>query len=709
MKKAFAVLLFTAVLIINTALPVTYPYAFDNNSEEFLYGYSLTQAIKTGNITETNYGYGTRIKTPKTDITRIEMIVHVAENADVTCTVRSADLNTVYAEATNFISTDDTRTTFVFTNTEKIVEPEIYICVEAENSVLGNDMIRTVNDGYALNPEIGAAYGNYSNKTVNVYKPSETQWKWRYTSQANRFSLAFYVYCKADEEAVTHHDIYVATTGSDETGDGTEGNPFKTILYANNTITESNYYNQYTIHVADGVYDDLTFTEDTDDNQAILLKHYVTYEGNTENPENCVIYFDGAERTYNHSISADDLTAKKAIFHYVTKDIATLLGIKTTVRGFKLSGKNIRYFIHLDTSGRGVRGDYTFSDLIINHMGCPYINDTNMHYPIGCGVAQNEKVLFKNVTFENEQVWKNGNSYNVSYYAHNNEDNQTQLKENNLPAEVTFYNCELNNAEMQLSSISSGYKVNYRFICCNNIGTINRYSDEAKLDMRVYIDGKIICELHVPVDNEPIAPTCTEYGQTGGTHCSLCNMIIEPSELTAPYGHNEVIDETIAPTCTEEGKTQGIHCSICNTTIKKQEVIEAKGHIITIVPAIPATFKKEGKTQGSYCSVCGEIIIPQQTIKKLGAPSLSKVKAGKKKCMARFNAVKAVDGYQLQYSVKKNMKSGKKKNVKANKTKLTVKKLKSGKKYYVRIRAYKTINGKKVYSKWSKKIKVKIK
>ena len=42
-------------------------------------------------------------------------------------------------------------------------------------------------------------------------------------------------------------------------------------------------------------------------------------------------------------------------------------------------------------------------------------------------------------------------------------------------------------------------------------------------------------------------------------------------------------------------------------------------------------------------------------------------------------------------------------NIKKNKTTSnTVKKLKAKKKYYVRIRTYKTVSGKKIYSDWSK-------
>ena len=45
----------------------------------------------------------------------------------------------------------------------------------------------------------------------------------------------------------------------------------------------------------------------------------------------------------------------------------------------------------------------------------------------------------------------------------------------------------------------------------------------------------------------------------------------------------------------------------------------------------------------------------------------------------------------------------------AKTTKNKVKKLKAKKKYYVRVRTYKTVNGKKVYSSWSKVKSIKTK
>ena len=62
-----------------------------------------------------------------------------------------------------------------------------------------------------------------------------------------------------------------------------------------------------------------------------------------------------------------------------------------------------------------------------------------------------------------------------------------------------------------------------------------------------------------------------------------------------------------------------------------------------------------------------------------------------------------VTGYEIQYSVNKNFRSGSKKTVSgASKTKYTLTKLQKNKTYYVRIRTYKKSGTKKYYSSWSK-------
>ncbi len=96
-------------------------------------------------------------------------------------------------------------------------------------------------------------------------------------------------------------------------------------------------------------------------------------------------------------------------------------------------------------------------------------------------------------------------------------------------------------------------------------------------------------------------------------------------------------------------------------------------------------------------------------VKKPGKVTLKSVTAGKKQLVAKWKKISA-DGYQLQYAQNKKFKSAKNVTIKSSKTVTKkIKKLKSGKRYYLRIRAYKTSNGKKVYGSWSKTKSVKIK
>ena len=66
-------------------------------------------------------------------------------------------------------------------------------------------------------------------------------------------------------------------------------------------------------------------------------------------------------------------------------------------------------------------------------------------------------------------------------------------------------------------------------------------------------------------------------------------------------------------------------------------------------------------------------------------------------------------GWQVQYSTNKKFRSGVRTvNLKSRNTKLTVRKLRSRKTYYIRVRGYKKVNGKIMYAGWSNVKKVKI-
>ena len=98
-------------------------------------------------------------------------------------------------------------------------------------------------------------------------------------------------------------------------------------------------------------------------------------------------------------------------------------------------------------------------------------------------------------------------------------------------------------------------------------------------------------------------------------------------------------------------------------------------------------------------------------VQKPNKTSIKKSKAKKGSVELTWSKTKGVKGYEIQLATDKKFKKNKKTvTIKKQKTtKTTIKKLKAKKKYYVRIRTYKIVNGKKIYSSWSKVKSVKTK
>lgn len=104
---------------------------------------------------------------------------------------------------------------------------------------------------------------------------------------------------------------------------------------------------------------------------------------------------------------------------------------------------------------------------------------------------------------------------------------------------------------------------------------------------------------------------------------------------------------------------------------------------------------------------------PSQTkvaIAKPGKVTIKQLKAkGKNSIVVKWKKQKKVKGYQLQYATNRKFKKKKTIKIRASKYSSILKKLKSKKMYYIRVRSYKTDGSKKIYGKWStiKKCKTK--
>ena len=211
------------------------------------------------------------------------------------------------------------------------------------------------------------------------------------------------------------------------------------------------------------------------------------------------------------------------------------------------------------------------------------------------------------------------------------------------------------------------------------------------------------------------------------------------------HSHDYVETERVEATTSSEGYIKYI-CSICGdtkvTTIPKlqpaptqptqppatqptqaptQQPAPAPTQAPTQAPTnAPATV--ENTAAPTTAPQVEQTTTPQQTaepttqtttkaVAKPKAAKFKKVKGSKKAIALTWAKVKGVKGYQIQIATDKKFKKNKKTvTIKKQKTtKKTVKKLKAKKKYFVRIRTYKTVNGKKVYSSWSKAKTVKTK
>ena len=126
---------------------------------------------------------------------------------------------------------------------------------------------------------------------------------------------------------------------------------------------------------------------------------------------------------------------------------------------------------------------------------------------------------------------------------------------------------------------------------------------------------------------------------------------------------------------------------------------------VTFFPA-PVTDNADNGTgdAGNSGKTADTVKLKGKKLGKVKSPKKAQIKVTWKK------QTKQTTGYQIQYGTKSNFKGAKTVTISKNKTtSATIKKLKSKKKYFVRIRTFKKDGKKKSYSDWSKAKSVKVK
>ena len=237
--------------------------------------------------------------------------------------------------------------------------------------------------------------------------------------------------------------------------------------------------------------------------------------------------------------------------------------------------------------------------------------------------------------------------------------------------------------------------------------------------------------------------TCSQEG-TATRACTKCGKSEVVSLPIDPDYHweKEVVNKKPATT-TEEGYTGDTICKACKKVLQQGEVIPKKG-TASETPAAsnkpdtsntPAASNKPGTSNTPAASNApaatkkpsssntpsatkkpsassGTKDASSETSTKASAPKAVKglriVNQKPLKLIITWLPETTVKGYEVQYAMdKKFTRSLKKKTVKT--TYCTVKKVKRSKTYFVRVRAYKLQGTKKIYSKWTKVKKIKVK
>ena len=249
---------------------------------------------------------------------------------------------------------------------------------------------------------------------------------------------------------------------------------------------------------------------------------------------------------------------------------------------------------------------------------------------------------------------------------------------------------------------------------------------------------------HTVVTDKGVPATCTGSGLTSGTYCSTCGAIVTAQQIISAKGHT--YKQTVTPATTSKNGKIVKKCSACGATVTSSiakistvslsavnytynggvktpsvTVKDSKGRKLSNGRDYTVTYPSGRKNVGRYSvkirfkgNYSGTKTLTYNINPK--GTSMSKVTAAKKGFKAKWKKQSTqTTGYQLQYSTSSKFKKGTKTvNISKNKTtSKSVKKLYAKKKYYVRVRTYKTVKfgGKniKLYSGWSKAKAVKTK
>jgi hypothetical protein len=286
----------------------------------------------------------------------------------------------------------------------------------------------------------------------------------------------------------TMHYLYVSNDYDEDT-DGFGVTKFNSILSANDSITDNNYHNRYTIIVAQGTYTNLQdrYAGLSDvglvSYRGVMMKDYVYYESeNIYNPQATIIKWDGATGFDKSTLKSEDII-KKCPFHLD-------LNVHTHIKGFTFDCKNIRYALHLESGGTGYATNWVVANCIFKWGGradCVDYADKTTVPVFGCGHSFGEVGLIENCKIIPTHC-------TIGYQNHDNADNSSFGLHMKTGSNITIRNCDFGGTEIQARTLKGAYSDTPNTVNiekCINISEVKKmYSAPAeRCDWKVTVDG----------------------------------------------------------------------------------------------------------------------------------------------------------------------------------------------------------------------------
>ncbi len=285
----------------------------------------------------------------------------------------------------------------------------------------------------------------------------------------------------------------------------------------------------------------------------------------------------------------------------------------------------------------------------------------------------------ENFTINSHIKAKNDNPIEYSWYYMKDRDDE--IDERNITDEyLSTYATPIMGEEGSTCTYSLDYSGKFIFLC------------RANQEEEVLIKKYNVEIYRIDISNAAVTLSQTTFVSDGTAKCPAVTVMLDGKTLRAGIDYEVEYKNNVLP-----GKA-----SVTVKGIRKYSYSVNKEFSITKATSAPENQISDDKKTDT--TVSGKEF--SETV------NVNKPKNNKKKTVTvTWEKTNNADGYEVQYALnKKFTKSKKTKAVKsAKKTSLTIKKLKKGKTYYIRVRAYKMDGKKKVYGNWGAAKKVKIK